>query len=63
MMIKSESLSWYADGCAASLSCIRIRIMITKDDNLDLRKETSQKSRYSQGGITERPSAKEIGRG
>jgi hypothetical protein len=38
-------------------------VTTNKDDNLDLRKETSQKSRYSQGGITERPSAKEIGRG
>jgi hypothetical protein len=26
-------------------------------DNLDQRNETSQKSRFSQGGITERPSA------
>jgi hypothetical protein len=35
-----------AEAVSQLVLCIRIRIMVTKDDNLDLRKETSQKSRY-----------------
>jgi hypothetical protein len=45
-----------------NVRCEQLRIIVNKTI-IYVGKETSQKSLYSQGGIAERPSAKEIGRG